>query len=166
MRKMIWLRFAVVGIIIAAGGAFFLHGDKNITKGRDLFSYYCSPCHGWKGKGDGFNAKNLDPQPRDLSDGKERYMEKLDNMHLFKVISGGGKAIDKSHIMPSYGDTLSEKEMWSLVAFIRTLHSYKGERVDFNKEMKIERPKFSIKKIDMTVKKEDKALAQTMDSES
>lgn len=170
MKKTRLLALAGVGVAGAAAIGFFLHEDKNVTQGHELFSHYCAPCHGKKGRGDGFNAKNLDPFPRDLTDGKEQYMGKQDNMHLFKVINGGGKAIDKSTMMLPYGNTLSEKEIWSIIAFIRTLHSYKGEGVDFNKGMKIERPKFSVKKVDIAIlggKKESKGLSLTTgDSDS
>ena len=33
--------------------------------------------------------------------------------------------------MPPYGNTLSEKEIWEIIAFIRTLHPYEGEAIDF-----------------------------------
>lgn len=149
MNKRLWLGLAATGVvIIIAITVSLLHEDKNVKEGHKLFSYYCLSCHGGKGRGDGINAKNLDPLPRDLTDSKEEYMGKLNNDHIFKVISGGGKAIDKSQNMPPYGNTLSEKEIWSIVAFVRTLHSYKGEKVDFNQGMKTERPKFSVKKID------------------
>ena len=170
MDKTKIILIVIAGIAVIVGGALFLIEDEHVAEGRKHFLYFCAACHGEKGRGDGFNSANLDPQPRDLSDGKEVYMAKQKNEDLFKVISEGGKAIDKSPMMPPFGNTLSEKEIWSIVAFIRTLHSYKGEKIDFNKEMKTERPKFSVKKIDITMligKKESKSLAMTVgDSES
>ena len=35
--------------------------------GKATFQHYCQTCHGETGAGDGFNAFNLDPHPRDLS---------------------------------------------------------------------------------------------------
>jgi mono/diheme cytochrome c family protein len=168
MGKTKIILIVIAGIAAIAGGALFLIEDEHVAEGRKRFSYYCAVCHGGKGRGDGYNAANLDPQPRDLSDRKEAYMAKQKNEELFKVISSGGKAIDKSARMPPYGKTLSEKEIWEIIVFIRTLHSYKEEKVDFNKEMKTERPRFSVKKIDMlSGKKESKDLAMTVgDSES
>jgi len=43
------------------------HG-YNVREGRALYSYYCATCHGDEGHGDGLNAYNLDPKPRDLAD--------------------------------------------------------------------------------------------------
>ena len=122
--------------------------DKHVTNGRRLFLYYCAQCHGYKGKGDGFNAVNLDPQPRGLTDKKEVYMAKQKNEHLFNVISNGGKSIEKSPRMPPFGKTLSEKERWEIIAFVRTLHSYKDEAIDFEEaNFDAKRPKTVVKKI-------------------
>ncbi|MGR3179252.1 MAG: c-type cytochrome [Candidatus Anammoxibacter sp.] len=118
--------------------------DKQVAKGHRLFLHYCVPCHGNKGKGDGFNSANLDPVPRDLSD--PLYMAKQKNQDLFKVISLGGKAVEKSPRMPPYGNTLSEKEIWEIIAFVRTLHPYEGEAIDFT-ELQTKRPKIAVKKI-------------------
>ncbi|MEE9165252.1 MAG: c-type cytochrome [Nitrospinota bacterium] len=112
--------------------------DKPVAKGHRLFLHYCASCHGNVGKGDGFNSANLDPVPRDLSD--QKYMVKQKNQDLFEVISLGGKAIEKSARMPPYGNTLSETEIWKIIAFIRTLHSYKDETIDFE-GLSTKRPK-------------------------
>ena len=114
--------------------------------GKELFIHYCSPCHGEKGMGDGFNSATLDPTPRDLSDAKEVYMGKQKNEDLFKVISLGGKAVEKSPRMPPYGNTLSEKEIWEIIGYVRTLHSYEGETIDFI-GLQTKRPQKTAKKI-------------------
>jgi mono/diheme cytochrome c family protein len=40
---------------------------------------------------------------------------------LFKVIEQGGKSIDKSNLMPAWGDNLSDDEITALVAYLRSL---------------------------------------------
>ncbi|MGR3179247.1 MAG: c-type cytochrome [Candidatus Anammoxibacter sp.] len=130
--------------------------QEHVVNGRGLFLHYCASCHGNAGKGDGFNSVNLDPVPRDLSD--QQYMAKQKNQDLFKVISSGGKAIEKSARMPPYGNTLSEIEIWKIIAFIRTLHSYKDETISFE-GLNAERPKTVVNKISsdkfQIVKKKD-----------
>jgi cbb3-type cytochrome c oxidase subunit III len=48
---------------------------------------------------------------------------------LFAAISGGGAAFHGSITMPAWNESLTEQEIWDLVAYIRTLHrkpSYAG----------------------------------------
>ena len=134
--KIILLRISSVFLLMFAAGCALLE-NENVGEGRKLFGYYCSSCHGEKGMGDGFNSVNLDPTPRDLTDSKEVYLGKQKNEDLFKVLTLGGGAIEKSTRMPLYKYTLSEKEIWQVIAFLRTLHSHDTEDIDFTKEMKI-----------------------------
>jgi mono/diheme cytochrome c family protein len=123
-------------ILLAVGGvAFsFLFEDKHVAQGRHIFERYCTPCHGSGGAGDGYNAKNLDPHARDLTDSKEKYMAKLSNNEIYEVIEKGGRGVELSPMMPVWGKVFSEEEIWSVVAYVRTLHSFKGEKVKFDKE--------------------------------
>ena len=88
-------------------------------RGKHLFQDYCAHCHGKYGDGDGFNAEFLDKDPAELSNPK--FQAKRSNEKLFQVISEGGTKVKKSHLMPGFGHTLSEQEIWSLIAFIRHL---------------------------------------------
>lgn len=90
-----------------------------IKKGKSLFAHYCAHCHGLAGDGDGFNAEFLDKEPAELSDSK--FQTKKTNHQIFKVINMGGAGVRKSHLMPVFGKTLSESEIWALVAYIRDL---------------------------------------------
>ena len=90
-----------------------------LKKGRFLFLKFCAHCHGNRGGGDGFNAEYLDKDPTELSNPK--FLSKRSNEKLFRVINLGGAKVKKSHLMPGFGHTLSEEEIWSLVAFIRHL---------------------------------------------
>jgi mono/diheme cytochrome c family protein len=86
------------------------------------------------------NAKHLDPRPRDLTDSMEATMVEATNEEIFDVISKGGREVALSPFMPPFGNTLSEAEIWSLVAYIRTLHPNQAEKIDFNQPMKTARP--------------------------
>jgi mono/diheme cytochrome c family protein len=105
---------------------------KQVAEGKKTFNKYCSPCHGEGGAGDGYNAKNLDPHARDLTDAQEPYMAKLSNQEIYEVIDKGGRGVDLAPTMPTFGKVFSEEEIWNLVAYIRTLHPYKGAAVAFN----------------------------------
>ena len=88
--------------------------------GEPLFRRYCAVCHGPGGGGNGPNASSLEEdQPRDLTDG--RYVGRLSNEHLYRVIAEGGQAVQGSRFMPPWGRTLSPSQIWDLVAYIRAL---------------------------------------------
>ena len=56
-----------------------------------LHAKYCAVCHGKEGKGDGFNAFNLDPRRRDFSD--SAYMAALSDDQIVQTITGGGRSV-------------------------------------------------------------------------
>ena len=88
------------------------------SNGQKLFERYCAVCHGVSGEGDGFNAFNLNPKPRNLSD--RAAMQRFSDQQLFTVISQGGAERGKSNLMPPWGHTLNERSIRYLVAYIRT----------------------------------------------
>jgi len=88
-------------------------------QGAFLYNRYCAVCHGQEGKGDGFNAFNLDPRPRDLSD--STYMRALSDDQIVQTISGGGRSVNHSPLMPAYGWTLKKQQIRHVASFIRSL---------------------------------------------
>lgn len=61
---------------------------------------------------------------------------------------GGEEESQGSPLMPYYGFTLSEEEIWSLVVYIRTLHDFEGEPVTIPENVKKERPRLQATKPD------------------
>jgi mono/diheme cytochrome c family protein len=87
-------------------------------QGGVLYMKYCAVCHGKEGKGDGFNAFNLDPRPRDFSD--STYMAALSDDQIVQTIGGGGRSVNKSPLMPSYGWTIDNRQIRYVASYIRT----------------------------------------------
>lgn len=87
--------------------------DKDlIANGRKIFSSNCQTCHGSKAKGNGPASVALNPRPANLTS-KSVQDEKLGN--LFWKVSNG-------HLdMPSWKSTLSQKQIWSVVAYVKSL---------------------------------------------
>jgi mono/diheme cytochrome c family protein len=87
--------------------------------GHDVFAHYCATCHGDAGAGDGFNAYNLDPHPRDLSD--PAFQNKKSDADLADTIRRGGAGVGLSNLMPPWGKTLSERQVAQVVLYVRSL---------------------------------------------
>jgi mono/diheme cytochrome c family protein len=87
--------------------------------GKITFTHYCLTCHGESGAGDGFNAFNLDPHPRDLSD--PQFQRKKSNAELADAIRRGGAGVGLSALMPPWGHTLSARQIDEVVLYLRTL---------------------------------------------
>jgi len=112
--------------------------DSILENGEQLYINYCAHCHGANGDGDGYNSENLDKEPAELSDGK--FISRKSNKQIYRVIYYGGKRLKKSHLMPPFGNTLSNKEIWSLVAWVRHLAGDKEHSVKLPENVTIERP--------------------------
>ena len=85
----------------------------------DNYKTYCVQCHGVDGNGKGLNIRDMSVQPRDHTDAKS--MSTRNDETLFKVIKEGGPAIEKSVLMPAWGDTLSDEEIKDMVKHLRVL---------------------------------------------
>ncbi|MFQ5700733.1 MAG: c-type cytochrome [Acidobacteriota bacterium] len=93
----------------------------NLREGRALFNHYCVTCHGEEGRGDGLNAYNLDPKPRDLTD--PAFQRDRTDDDLESIIRSGGALGGLSPGMPPWGRTLNTRQIHNLVDYIRFLGS-------------------------------------------
>ncbi len=91
---------------------------ERLHRGKAIYDYYCSPCHGVKGDGRGPNAENLSTRPRNFTD--KPYMDTKSDRDLYQVVKGGGSAVGLSFLMPPWGDTLSEPGRSDVIVYIRT----------------------------------------------
>ena len=141
----------IVALLVGVTGCT-LFQNEHVKKGRELYAFYCSHCHGENGKpGEGYNWKLMpDPKPKDLTNQDE--MSTLKDEEIFETVGRdmkdttpvtGDKIGDEEFAvptMPTFKYTLSEQELWELVAYVRTLHGLKLEKADWEK-MKTARPK-------------------------
>lgn len=87
--------------------------------GETLYRVYCTQCHGQEGNGRGVNAPAMSVLPRDHTDRGE--MSARTDEDLFKAIHSGGKAVNKSILMPNWDGNLNDAEINDLVAYLREL---------------------------------------------
>jgi mono/diheme cytochrome c family protein len=88
--------------------------DAGVLKqGKSLFDANCARCHGPEGKGDG---KESDPQnpAADLTDPFRADLNP-DGVVFHRIASG------KPPIMPAFKSQLSEQQIWTLVAYVKSL---------------------------------------------
>ena len=70
------------------------------------------------GAGDGFNAFNLDPHPRDLSD--PAFQKAKTDGELKDAVRRGGAGVGLSPLMPPWGRTLSAAQVDEVILYIRS----------------------------------------------
>lgn len=109
MKKLILLTLLFVGLPVA-------HAKESAA---DNYKTYCTQCHGIAGNGKGVNIRDMSVQPRDHTDTKD--MSARSDADLFKAIKEGGLAINKSVLMPAWGDVFTDEEINDLVQHLRTL---------------------------------------------
>ena len=89
------------------------NGNATVLKeAKTLYTSYCTPCHGDKGKGDGVAAASLSTKPADHS---STFVQNQTDGALFWMIAEGHNP------MPAYKQALPENQRWELVNYIRTL---------------------------------------------
>ena len=98
-----------------------------IERGQDRYNIFCITCHGGSGDGDGMVGQLwATPIP---SYHQEQYMpggEKGQDGYIFHVIRNGlanTPGTLPALRMPAYGERVSERDAWAIVAYLRTLQA-------------------------------------------
>jgi mono/diheme cytochrome c family protein len=111
-----------LGFIAALANSFALSGAaqaQSVAEGKSLYASYCSSCHGDQGKGDGVAARSLPVKPADHTNGA--VMNQFSNKFLTDIIAKGGSAVSKSAFMPAWGNSLNNKQVSDIVAYLRSI---------------------------------------------
>ena len=89
--------------------------DAIIAAGQQVYTKHCAGCHGDEGLGSGEAGFDLHPSPALLA-----FMVHAPiaaDSYLMWTIAEGGKDLNSG--MPAYKETLSKKEIWQVIAYIR-----------------------------------------------
>ena len=164
----LWRGAAVAGIsvVVAVGGCAYFESEQ-VAKGRALYAHYCMHCHGEHGRqNEGYNWSQMsDPRPKDLSAKEE--MSTFKDEEIFNTISRdmkdttpeiGDKIGDDEFAvptMPTFKHTLSEQEIWAIVAYVRTLH---GMKLEFNAEGRLKELQDQLLAAQQAFEKADQSL--------
>ena len=90
---------------------------ENVHEGGKYYMEYCSRCHGDSGRGNGTDAIRQQSPTRKLGWAGDGILER--DAYLFWTIAKGGDAFGGN--MPQFKDILSEKAIWQVILFLKTL---------------------------------------------
>lgn len=110
----LWIEITLAGF--GGGGLKDLPApgkEYDAVTGREIYSNTCIRCHGIDGKGKGTRGIHLVPEPADLT--SPAIQGRLD-ASLFKRIHDGKPGT----AMGAWSATLSDDEIWDLLAYVRT----------------------------------------------
>ena len=88
---------------------------KLLATGKAIFKEKCQKCHGASGKGDGPDADPDAQEDMDLTRA-DRAAKNSDGVMFYKVFNGR-----KKPKMPAQKDELTKDQIWSVVAYAKTL---------------------------------------------
>lgn len=90
------------------------------TLGRRLNDQYCDRCHNPESTVERVsNYDNLEVKPHPFTEGDT--LNKISDADLVAIITHGGPALNKSPLMPGWGNTLSRADIQALIAYIRAV---------------------------------------------
>jgi mono/diheme cytochrome c family protein len=94
--------------------------DYQERVGAILTDKYCSRCHDPESSPQRVsNYDNLEVKPHQFTDGNT--LNKMSDADLTSIIMHGGPALNRSALMPPYGNTLSASDVKALIAYTRAV---------------------------------------------
>jgi len=113
---MVWPRFVMAhGWKAPSDAAQTLNpiqnSESSIRQGRQIYGDLCTGCHGVGGKGNGPIADKLNPKPANLV---KRLKNHSEGDFFWKISNGRGP-------MPGFKDQLSERQIWQVINYIKSL---------------------------------------------
>jgi mono/diheme cytochrome c family protein len=90
--------------------------ESSVVAGRMLYMEKCAACHGERGDGHGEGVGDYGKRPSDLT--RPHYVYGTTDGDVFGNIQYG---VEPSLAMPSWYGVISEKDIWHLVNYLRTL---------------------------------------------
>ena len=88
--------------------------------GRRLNDQYCDRCHNPESTAERVsNYDNLAVKPHPFTEGDT--LNKISDADLTAIITHGGPALNKSALMPAWGNTLSKSDIQALISYIRAV---------------------------------------------
>jgi cytochrome c553 len=109
--------FAIVALSLALA-PMAARSEIDIEKAKQTFDQMCAGCHGTYGDGKEGTKSGFVPRVPTLAN--KEYMASVPDDYLFLIIKKGGAYMGKMAAMPAWEKRLSDDEIRSIVAHIRT----------------------------------------------
>jgi len=126
----------------------FSQGGAQSAEMREIFDAACAVCHGKGGRGDGERAISIQPAPKYfVSEGQPgpmnladpQLMARFSDDFLFALIKRGKIGVveeAKFDTMQPFGHVLSDKEIWSVIRYIREAFINPNREKDYAEKKK------------------------------
>ena len=120
------LMVLLVGALVTQAGSTPPTDDKispSADRGLYVYKAYCVACHGVSGRGDGPMAARLyrDFGVRAVDLTQPSFHKKRSDAQLKEIVRAGGQAVHRTQFMPAWGNTLTNRQVGDLIAYIREL---------------------------------------------
>jgi len=99
--------------------------DEGLTRGKDLYNTFCAICHGEKGDGNGYLARDGGVYPVAPAQLINEEFTASSNGRFYHSIMYG------KNLMGSYKDKISYEERWQVIHYIRSLQA-KENKLEYN----------------------------------
>ncbi len=94
--------------------------DYQQRLGSILADQYCNHCHDSESSAQRVsNFENLEVKPHSFADGST--LNKMSDADLISIILHGGPALNRSALMPPYGNTLTASDVRALISYTRAV---------------------------------------------
>jgi mono/diheme cytochrome c family protein len=127
LREDGWLYRGVVGDDWAAGFPVEVTAST-LSRGRERYEVFCTPCHGMSGYGDGIVAKRAENLQEGTWVPPSSFHTDLVRTrpvgHLYNSITNGIRN------MPAYGSQIPVEDRWAIVAYVRALQRSQNARIE------------------------------------
>lgn len=104
---------------------------KPITaaRGENVYLDHCAVCHGMHGKGDGPRSAFFVPGQQYIADlSNAEFVKGRDDQLLNSIREGLNRFPEPSYVMPQFKYILSDEEIRSVLAYVKTLPSHSAKK--------------------------------------
>ena len=108
----------LIAALVLALAPLAAHSEPDLAQAKLTYDQMCAGCHGTYGDGKEGTKSGFVPRVPTLA--KKEYMDEVPDDYLFLIIKKGGAYMGKIAAMPAWEKRLSDDEIRSIVAHIRT----------------------------------------------